>query len=237
MKFSITWAFIALSICTSCVNKTIDSAEILDPNELVKTRVESTDSLELKGIGNFKAFEMLTADLDGDKINENITLRVSPDFLKAESDDPNGIVETTALICIKNQFIRTNLHLNANYENGKAFLMEIKDINKADKYKEIVFTPYIHGEDPPGDYQIIRFINGELSHFKIPGDGEVNDYLRFQGDGTFSIDYTIGSEKGIDPVTGKYKANDIKKIFMLSKKGIIFKDRDTSQTYIKEFAG
>ena len=115
--------------------------------------------------------------------------------------------------------------------------MEIKVLNTADNYKEIVFMPFKHGEDPPGDYQIIRYTNRQMAHFNIPGDSVSNDRLIINKNGTFSIDYTIDEPKGGDSVSGKYKARDIKKIFMLSKKGIIFKTRDSGQVYIKEFAG
>jgi hypothetical protein len=244
MKSPIMLIFITLAFVSSCVNKqnTTEAdnkadtqADIIDPNELKTTEVENLDSIEVKGLSNYKAVEMLTEDLDGDKVKEQIIVRVSPSFFQNETDDPMGIVETPAIISIGNQFIRTKLHVNSFYENGRSYTIAIKDINTKDNLKEITFIPSIHGVDPPGDYQVIRYIDGKMSHFRIPGDGLQNDRLIINENGTFSVDYTIDINKEDDPVAGNYNAKDIKKVFFLSNKGIAFKVRDTGQAYTKEF--
>lgn len=237
MKFSMLYVFIASAFVASCVNKNITVAEeAKDPNELETTEIENVDSLEILGLGNYKAVEMLSEDLDGDKVKEQIIVRVSPTFFQNEKDDPMGIVETPAIISIGNQFIRTQLHVNSFYENGKSYSIVIKDINPQDNLKEVSFVPAIHGVDPPGDYQIIRYIKGQMSHFYIPGDDVQNDRLIFNENGTFSVDYTIAADKEGDSVAGNYKVKDIKKVFVLSNNGIALKVRDTGEAYTKEFS-
>jgi hypothetical protein len=235
MKFSILYVIIPLAFISSCVNKNNTEKVETDPNELKNTPVESADSLAAKGLGNYKAIEILSEDLDGDKVKEHIAVRVGPAFFQKDNDNPMGIVEMPAIISIGKQFIRTSLHVNSFYENGKSFTIAIKDINIQDNFKEVIFIPSIHGIDPPGDYQVLRYINGQMRHFKLPGDSIENDQLNFTNNGKLAIKYTIGSDKGIDPVTGEYKANDISKIFTLSKNGIKFMSRDTGKVYMKQF--
>jgi hypothetical protein len=170
----------------------------------------------------YESIYLLTEDLDGDGVRDNISIKVHPLFFISSIPDLD-VDSVPAILLVNDKYCR--LQLNYNYLNGieNTFNLKVVDIDTTDAYKEVALTIMIHGEDPPGDYQIFRYLNNQLIKTKIPGDNQSNDYLQFNKDKTFSINYTAGYDR----------AYDVEKKFTLYEMGLGFLGRDSGKVYSK----
>jgi hypothetical protein len=225
-KFNLFHVLVISLLLYFCSTKTsTENAPPQDPNELSKVIGISLDSADVLGVANYKALRLINEDLDGDGNEENISIRVSPNFYINDEKNPLGTVDIPAIIVINKKFVRVNLHVNSFYPNGDPCLFKVIDFQKTDNFKEVYFSPLIHGIDPPGVNQILRFNQGQLLHYDIPGDNKINDHFSFDGNGRIFIKYTIGYDS----------AYDISKNYLLTQNAIRYAGSDTGRRYTRVF--
>lgn len=183
---------------------------------------EDYNATKDSSLNRYKSVYLATADLDGDGVPENISIKVSPLYFYSTISGFE-VDSVPAILLINKQFSR--IKLNYNYLRGiqGAFTLNVVDIDTADKFKEVALTISQHGEDPPGNYQIFRYINDTIIKTRINGDNVSNDRLVIHTNKMVAIHYTDGYEV----------AYDVVKKFTLYKSGFAFLGRDSGKSYSK----
>lgn len=201
-------------------------------NEIKRKGAITTDSASFYGLKDYKALGMLNEDLDGDGVKDKVIFKASP---KCFEYDKYHMGAGPIIIQIGSQFVLSNLWGAPSGNGSEFYTSKIVDIDTSDNLKEILFCPKVFGIDPPGDYQIIRFKEGNIFHTKIPSDSISNDRLEIKGDGFVYLKYSVPWNGGHIDENGKYQAVDISKVFELTAKGLRFVRREVSDKYEKVY--
>ncbi len=189
-------------------------------------------------INRFKTISSFYHDLDGDGKLDVIEIMVLPIWLHTSNTDillsqnePSFIKILNALIVVNDQFVELPFYPKGG-EEKEPFIFKIIDIDKSDNFEEITVIDRPWGEDPPGEYHVIRYINGILTLTKLPTDKIADDKLETKESNKISIVYNLYKDvQGkIDPLKDLNDEHlyEIKLNYCLHKRGLRDLGRDTT---------
>lgn len=216
--------------CKKIIEK-IASSENEIQQELKYNLAEDLKHEDNTFISRFKSVYLVTSDLDGDGIRENINLRVDPKYFKPINIDDNSGSEldsVPAILLINDQFLRLVLNFNCLTQLKYACEIKIIDINPSDNLKEVVLSIRA-GDliDPPIVNHILRFVENKISNTIIDKDN-LNGNLNVNGDNYLMNEYKV--DKTYD------SAYVVKQKLCIYKLGLGIVSQDTGSIYWHEYA-
>lgn len=188
-------------------------------------------------ISHFKSIFLVTSDLDGDGIRENICLRVDPKYFKPINIDENAdsiLDSVPAILVINDQFLRLVLNFNCLAYSYGGCEIKIIDIDPTDNLREVDLSITDLGLiESPIVHHILRFVENKISNTKLEKKLSQNNLY----------DVTLQNENDEKQLLIVYSVResidsiyDVKVKLCLYNFGLGIVGQNTSSLYYKPFA-